>query len=234
MKILQGDEFEAAVEILAAGAEVGARKSLVGEPGAVGAAADGHHLGRDAAGLHGRLGSVHDIHVRQDLLLHVPVALGDRGLRGARAVLLIEEVRGLLEEFAPALELFRVVVSDDIGELGLLHLPCHVGQVIKPFVAVGGGRGLIDRQELVKLHGQKRGVDHLAPGRAGMDALAVDHHRGRGGVEVLILDLTQGAAVHGIGIVGAKALHVEEIRASSHLLVGGEADAHGAVGLVRV
>src|SRR5699024_6505428 len=49
-------------------------------------------------------------------------------------------------------------------------------------------------------------------------------------VEVLVFDLAQGAAVHGVGVVRGEGGDVEAVRAPADLLVGGEADAHRAVG----
>lgn len=51
-----GDKFVDGVEIETAGGEVGAGEALVGETGAIGAAADGDDLGSDAGLLHGGFG----------------------------------------------------------------------------------------------------------------------------------------------------------------------------------
>ena len=51
-----GDKFVDGVEIETAGGEVGAGEPLVGETGAIGAAADGDDLGSDAGLLHGGFG----------------------------------------------------------------------------------------------------------------------------------------------------------------------------------
>ena len=69
-------------------------------------------------------------------------------------------------------------------------------------------------------------------GGAGVDAEACDLHGGGGRVEVFVLQLAQEAAVHGIGEVAAKARHVEVVGAGADLLIGGEAQLDGAVGLV--
>ena len=51
-----GDKFVDGVEIETAGGEVGAGEALVGETGAIGAAADGDDLGSDTGLLHGGFG----------------------------------------------------------------------------------------------------------------------------------------------------------------------------------
>ena len=50
------------------------------------------------------------------------------------------------------------------------------------------------------------GVHHLVLGRTGMDVPAVEHHLGSGGVEVLVLQFTQGAAVGSVGKFGPEVL----------------------------
>ena len=62
-----------------------------------------------------------------------------------------------------------------------------------------------------------------------MDVQAVEGHAGRGGVEVLVLDLPHRAAVGGIGIVRAKAPDIKLVCTPADLLVGSEADFQGGV-----
>ncbi len=84
-------------------------------------------------------------------------------------------------------------------------------------------------QQTLVLHGDILGVDHLILGGAGVDVQAVESHAGRGGVEVLILDLPHRTAVGGVGIVRPKAPDVKFVRAPADFLVGGEADFQGGV-----
>ena len=62
-----------------------------------------------------------------------------------------------------------------------------------------------------------------------MDVAALNLDLRARGVEVFILQFTLHAAVDRVGEIGAEGLHVEEIHAAAHLLVGGEADADLAV-----
>ena len=121
------------------------------------------------------------------------------------------------------------MVADDVVHLGQLHLTLDVSQVEEAFVAGGVARVLLDRQHLVELHRQQRGVDHRVLGRAGVDAQAVDDNLSSAGVEVFILQLAQLAAVDGVGKVCAKALDVKVVCAAADLLVRGKADLDGAV-----
>lgn len=62
-----------------------------------------------------------------------------------------------------------------------------------------------------------------------MNIHPVHLHHGGGGIEVFILQLSQSAAIHGVGIVGSKARHVEQVRPAANLLIGGKGNAYPAV-----
>ena len=62
-----------------------------------------------------------------------------------------------------------------------------------------------------------------------MDAVSVDDELCTGCVEVLVFQLAQIAAVHGIGIVCAKMRHIESICPLANLLIRGKADTDLAV-----
>ena len=109
-----------------------------------------------------------------------------------------------------------------------------MGEVVEALVALRVGGGLSGRQEGDKLVADEQGVLHLVLGRARMDVDAVDDHLGPGGVEVLILQLAQLAAVHRVGHRRAEALDVEAVGARAHLLVGGKAYRDAAVGDLRM
>ena len=53
-----------------------------------------------------------------------------------------------------------------------------------------------------------------------MDIQAMDHHLGAGGIEVFVLNLADGAAVGGIGIIRAETGHIKQVRAPADFLVG--------------
>ena len=89
----------------------------------------------------------------------------------------------------------------------------------------------MDGEQTVELHGDELGVHHLVLGRTGMDVPAVEHHLGSGGVEVLVLQFTQGAAVGSVGKFGPEVLEVEPICPPADLFIGGKADAQSGMGL---
>ena len=168
----------------------------------------------------------------ENLLLHVGVGVFDGDLDRVVGVFDVEVGGGLLHQVLFLLEEGLVVVPDEELHFGVLHVALDGVQVEKALVALGElGHGPFGQQGAV-FHGHGHGVYHLALGGAGVDAQAGDLHGGRGGVEVFVLQLAQEAAVHGIGEVAAKALYVEVVGAGADLLIGGEAQLDGAVGLV--
>ena len=67
-----------------------------------------------------------------------------------------------------------------------------------------------------------------------MDVHALHRQGHGGGIEVLVLDLAQLAAVHGVGHLGGELFRIKVIGALAHLLVGGEAHGHGPVPDLRM
>lgn len=224
-----------AVEVGAAGAEVGAGDiPLPREAGSVGAAPDGNDLRLHAHGPHGGTGVVDELHVGQQLFLHIIVAVLQLQPEGALAPNAVEVADGVFHEGLAGLELLTVVVTDDGVEHHLRLVAGDVGDVVEALVALGVGGSLRLRQQGDELVGHEDGVFHLILGGAGVDVDAVDGEGHGGGVEVLVLDLAQLSAVHGIGGLGGEFGGVEVVGTLAHLLVGGEADGDGAVGDLRV
>ena len=73
------------------------------------------------------------------------------------------------------------------------------------------------------------GVDQLALGIAWVDAATCGVDLGRGGIEVLILQLALLAAVDGEGEVRPEGGDIEVVHTLADLLVGGEGDAQRPV-----
>ena len=106
--------------------------------------------------------------------------------------------------------------------------------MVEALVAFGMGGGLGGGQEAHELRRQEGGVLHLVLGLAGVDVDAVDPDLGGRGVEVLILQLPDLAAVHGVGLLRGELGEVEVVRAPANLLVRREADGDLAVLLLRM
>ena len=212
--------------VLSAGAQVGAGQPFVGESGPVGAAPDRNGLGLHAHKLHGFSSPVHNIHTGLDLLPHIVIAILQGQLQSAGTVLPVDVVPGGGHEILLFPELLAVVVPDDVAQNSLLYLALHIRQVDEALVALCVFRLLLDRQQAVKLHGDALRIHHLVLGGARMYIQPMDRHHGRGRVKVLVFQFSQCAAVGGIGIVRAEALHVEVIRPGADLLVRCKADLH--------
>lgn len=189
--------------------------------------------GLHAHGPHGGTGVVDELHVGQQLFLHIIVAVLQLQPEGVLAPNAVEVTDGVFHEGLAGLELLTVVVTDDGVEHHLRLVAGDVGDVVEALVALGVGGSLRLRQQGDELVGHEDGVFHLILGGAGVDVDAVDGEGHGGGVEVLILDLSQLSAVHGIGGLGGEFGGVEVVGTLAHLLVGGEADGDGAVGDLR-
>ena len=83
--------FVLAVEVVAAGKNVGAGQAFEREIGSVGAAADGHHLGFYAGFLDGLFGNLHHVEYGLNLFAHVVVLVLDVA-GDTLTVLLVEEI----------------------------------------------------------------------------------------------------------------------------------------------
>ena len=103
--------------------------------------------------------------------------------------------------------------------------------MIKALVIFRVIRRLQRREQAVQLHGDERGVDHLALRGAGVDGLAADLDLRAGRIEVLIFQLAECAAVDGIGVIRAEALDIKPVGPASDLLVGRKGQPDSAVRL---
>ena len=216
------------MEVEPTGKDVGAGQALEAELGAVRAAAYGLHLGRHATVAHGLQGNLYDMHHRLDLLAHVVVLVLDLdlGTAGKLGIDLIDQVLDLL---LALFEAGAVVIANDVAEGRLLHGAVDADQVVEAFVTLGVFGSLGARQHGDELVGDAYRVEHLVLGVSGMHVATLEGDAGAGSIEVLVLELADGAAVHSIGEVTAEALDVELMGAKAYLLVGVEADSDLAV-----
>ena len=121
------------------------------------------------------------------------------------------------------------MVAYDVVELGLLAAALDAQEVVESLVALCGFGNLRLGNMAVELAGQAAGVDHLALGVASVHTHALDSDAGSGGIEVLIFQVADVAAVHGVGPLAAKLLHVEVVGALADFLVGVESHAYVAM-----
>ena len=121
------------------------------------------------------------------LLAHIIILVVERHLHHAFAVFAGEQVGHLLDVSLARLKLLAVVVSDDVGQGGVLHATFHAEQMIETFVLNGVLGGLALGKESGKLGSHAGGVNHLVLGIARVHADTRDFYAGRGSVEVLKL-----------------------------------------------
>ena len=164
-----------------------------------------------------------------ELLAHVVVLVTDVCGHDALAITLLEDGSQVSHAILAFLEALAVVVANDIGERSFFHGGFDAGEMIEPFVAFGALRHLVGRHGLCKLCRDEAGIAHLILGIARMYVEALDMNGGTGGVEILIFQFAHLGSVHCVGPVGTKFLHVEEVCASTNLLIGVEGDADASV-----
>ena len=101
--------------------------------------------------------------------------------------------------------------------------------MVEALVALGafGNVGLGD--VAVELAGQPRGIDHLTLGVTRVYTDALNGDLSGCGIEVLIFQVADVAAVHGVSPVAAELLHIEVVGTHANLLVGVEGDADVAM-----
>jgi hypothetical protein len=88
---------------------------------------------------------------------------------------------------------------------------------------VGHLRAHLARQTRDEIPHDADRVDELSLGIARMYAETLNRHGRAVCIEGFVLDLAQRSAIHGIGELRAKALHVELVGAATDLFVGVEA-----------
>ena len=94
LHVLGGDELKASMVVFASGTQIGTGQPFVGQPRAVGAAANGHFRRVHACRSHGLFRPLHHVHTRLNALLHVIVAVLEGQFQRSRAVLAVDKVRG--------------------------------------------------------------------------------------------------------------------------------------------
>ena len=121
-----------AVEVVATGEQVRAGQPHEGEPGAVGAAANGFDLGHHVGGLHGGFGQLDDVGMGRYLAAHVAVVVryfqGDARLWGVQ----LKGGDPLLELGLAGGEAVIVEVADEVVQGGLSTEPSIRARWKKP------------------------------------------------------------------------------------------------------
>ncbi|OPZ95448.1 MAG: hypothetical protein BWY72_02106 [Bacteroidetes bacterium ADurb.Bin416] len=210
--------------------DVGTGQSHEGESGTIGTTADGPYLWFYANGLHGFQRQYDDVHVVGfDFFAHVVILVLQLKCHCCGAKLVVEFAGEVFQLFFAAFKPVSIVIPDDIGHHGLLHVTMKTGEVVKTFVGLSVFWGVVPGQQGGKLVGDAYSVQHLMFGIAGMNVATFDNHLGTGGVEVFVFQLPDFTTVDGIRPVGSESGHVEVIGALSDFLIGRETDANGTM-----
>ena len=208
------------MEVHATGEDVGTRQSTETQLSTVSTATDRLYFRRDAALLHSLQDDVDHIHLGINFLLHIVVLILDVYLHRAFTILLIHLLGNVLHEVLTVLKLAAVVIANDIAQLGLLTMALDAQQMIEALIAFCGLRNVGFGNVSIELTCQAAGVDHLALGISCVHTASLNGHLSRCGIEVLILQITDITAVHGVSPVTAELLDIEMVGAHADLLVG--------------
>ena len=97
-------------------------------------------------------------------------------------------------------ETHLVVIAHDVIERGFVDIALDVGEVVKTFVAFGGGGGFVFGERHGDFGGHESCIFHDALGFAGMHPFAVDFECSACGVEVLVSDVAFVASIDRVGV----------------------------------
>ena len=126
------------------------------------------------------------------------------------------------------------MVSYYIRYSSLLNRTVDSHHVEESLVTGSELRSLLYRKHAVKLHCNDDCVDHLVFCITGVYVSALDVDLCTGSIEILILQLANLAAVHGVGIFCTEFLHVKLVYAASDLLVGSKTNLNLSVFELRM
>ena len=226
---LDADKLVRAVEVDTSGEDVGTWESAEAELCAVGATTYRLHLWSHPTFLHSLEDDVDDMHRRFDFLPHVVVLVVEFHRYGALAVFSVHVGNTLCDAALACLEAGTVVVANDIAELSRLGVGMHADEMVEALVAFGGLRRLVGGEHGSELHGKAVGIDHLTFSISWMNADTTYVNLCGGGIEVLVFEFADIAAIHGISPLAAKALDIEMVCSHADFLVGIEGDAYVAM-----
>ncbi|MPM91070.1 hypothetical protein SDC9_138195 [bioreactor metagenome] len=142
---------------------------------------------------------------------------------------MIHIVTGACDQRFLLLELRLIVVAQNIVHESTIHAAAHLVEMIESFVILCRSGVFKDRQQRVQLHRNQRSVDHLPLGGAGVQAEALDANLRAPGIETLIVDFAECAAIHRIAKFRVKRGYIEEIHPAPNLLVWRKPNADGAM-----
>ena len=207
------------VSVVSAGSNVRARQTAEGELSAVGAATSSNWLRLNANLAVCLKRIINQELIAVELLGHIAILLVNLNADGILAIALVQERSDILQDLLAVGKDLGVVVADDVAELDLGRGTLDGDWVVEALVALGVLRTLEGRDHLLELGSHGNCVDHdvLGATRVNHDALEVDV--GVGGVEALVVELSEGLAVDGVAVCCAKFVQIKQACTMTDLLV---------------
>src|SRR5450631_4281241 len=217
--VLNADPFQPGVEGVFAGEDVGAGQAHERQPRAVGPTTDGARDRLEARAADRLDRMVDDLRMPVDDLFHVAVLRPDLEPIGRARKTLHDVAHDALQQRLFFLQAgFREVANDE-AERGFFQSPADSDRMQEALLALGRlRRAGIPGQALDDGRGDLDGMLHLALGKTGMGADALDRDGGAIGGEGFVLDMSGGLAVHRVGEFGAQFLDVDLVDATADFL----------------
>ena len=207
------------VSVVSAGSNVRARQAAERELSTVGTTTSSNRLRLNANLAICLKCIINQELVAVELLGHVAILLMNLNADGILAIALVQERSDILQDLLTIGKNLGVVVADDVAELDLGRGTLDGDWVVEALVALGVLRTLEGRDHLLELGSHGNCVDHdvLGATRVNHDALEVDV--GVGGVEALVVELSEGLAVDGVAVCCAKFVQIKQACTMTDLLV---------------
>lgn len=183
------------MKVLSAREEVGRRDALIGDDAAISPAPERLDNRLNATGLVGGNGHLNRRHVLLEDIVHIVAFIVNLALDAGAVVACILLGHNLTEEVLASLEVFLIMVTNNVGGLNLANVTTLTGQHIVALVSLGQFGYLVLGQAGEEFGGFSQGIDHEALGSPRMNAGPVDGQHDPGGVEGLIFQLAHLATI---------------------------------------
>ena len=219
LKAWHRDKLAHGVSVVSAGSNVRTRQAAERELSAVGTTTSSNRLRLNANLTICLKRIINQELVAVELLGHVAILLVNFNTDGILAIAPVQERSDILQDLLTIGKNLGVVVADDVAELDLGRGALDGDWVVEALVALGVLRALEGGDHLLELGSHGDCVDHDVLGAAGVhhDTLEVDV--GVGGVEALVVELSEGLAVDGVAVCCAKFVQIKQACTMTDLLV---------------
>ena len=164
----------------------------------------------------------------------IAVLIFDGNCQYLRVKLVIDVGHGIAHHLFALLDLFLIVVTNNIICLRILAITLHAFKIEKSIIAFGILRPILRWKQLMKPHKSLGGIDHNAFGgtRMNREPHCLDMCLSR--IERLVTKFPQRPSVNGVPVCGTKCIKVEKGRAMANLLVRNKRNCKTRVRKLRV